>query len=52
MVLQAKEPLATHDDHPGGWNRSRPSTAPRLYAWLLAIAVVAVLAVGLHELYY
>lgn len=51
MVLQAKEPLATHD-HPGGWNQSRPSPAPRLYAWLFAIAVVALLAVGLHALYY
>jgi hypothetical protein len=51
MVLQAKEPDAIHD-HPGRWNRSRPSTAPRLFAWLFAIAVVAVLAVGLHALYY
>lgn len=38
--------------HPGGWNQSRPTAAPRLWAWLFAIAVVAAFAVGLHELYY
>ena len=36
----------------GGWGRSRQRTAPRLLAWLLAVAVVAVLAIGLHVLYY
>jgi hypothetical protein len=51
MVLHAREPRAI-DDHPGGWGRSRQSTKPRLFAWLFAIAVVAVLALGLHELYY
>jgi len=39
-------------DHPGGWSQSRPTKAPRLLAWLLAIGVVAVLAIGLHALYY
>ncbi len=51
MLLRARD---DHDfrDHPGGWGRSRQSTAPRLLAWVLAIAVVAVLAIGLHVLYY
>jgi len=39
-------------DHPGGWNRSRRTTAPRLTAWLSAIGVVAALAAGLYALYY
>jgi hypothetical protein len=51
MLLRAKNHQDLHD-HPGGWGRSRQSTAPRLLAWLFAIAVVAVLAIGLHELYY
>ncbi len=51
MLLRAKD----HPDlrnHPGGWSSSRQSTAPRLLAWLFAVAVVAVLAVVLHVLYY
>ena len=51
MLLRAKDQRDLHD-HPGGWGRSRRSTAPRLLAWLFAVAVVAVLAIGLHELYY
>ena len=51
MVLHAKEARRL-DDHPGGWNRSHQSSTPRLFAWVLAIAVVGVLAVGLHALYY
>jgi hypothetical protein len=51
MALHAREHRPIQD-HPGGWERSRSSTAPRLYAWLFAIAVVAVLVVVLHELYY
>jgi hypothetical protein len=39
-------------DRPGGWSRSRPSRGLRLTPWLLAIGVVAVLAIGLHALYY
>jgi hypothetical protein len=54
MLLRAKDHPALHDDHPGGWARSRPTNAPRqrLVAWLCAIAVVAVLAITLHALYY
>jgi hypothetical protein len=51
MLLRARDHQAVHD-HPGGWSQSRQATAPRLLAWLFAIAVVAVLAVGLHALYY
>lgn len=51
MVLHAKQPRSL-DDHPGGWNRSSHSSTPRLFAWVFAIAVVGVLAVGLHALYY
>lgn len=38
-------------DHPGGWSRSRPARGPRVIAWVLAVGVVAVLAIGLHALY-
>ncbi len=51
MLLRARDDRDLHD-HPGGWGRSRQNTAPRLLAWLFAIAVVAVLAIGLHVLYY
>ena len=51
MLLRARDDHDLHD-HPGGWARSRQSTAPRLLAWVLAVAVVAVLAIGLHVLYY
>jgi hypothetical protein len=51
MLLRTKDHRDLHD-HPGGWGRSRQSTAPRLVAWVFAIAVVAVLAISLHVLYY
>jgi hypothetical protein len=51
MLLRAKDHQDLHD-HPGGWGRSSQSTAPRLIAWLFAIAMVAVLTVGLYVLYY
>jgi hypothetical protein len=51
MLLRAKDHRALRS-HPGGRGRARQSTAPRLAAWLFAIAVVAVLAIGLHVLYY
>jgi hypothetical protein len=51
MSLRAKSHRALHD-HPGGWSRSRESTAPGLVAWVFAIAVVAVLAIGLYVLYH
>jgi hypothetical protein len=51
MLLRAKEDRDLHD-HPGGWGHSRQSSAPRLLAWLFAVAVVAVLAIGLYVLYY
>jgi hypothetical protein len=51
MLLRARDDHDLHE-HPGGWGRSRQRTAPRLLAWVLAIAVVAVLAIGLHVLYY
>ena len=51
MSLRARSHRALND-HPGGWSRSRESSAPRLIAWVFAIAVVAVLAIGLHILYY
>jgi hypothetical protein len=31
--------------------RSPPSAVPRLTAWLFAVIVVALLAVGMHALY-
>jgi hypothetical protein len=52
VLLRAKDPPALHDDHPGGWGRSRQSSKPRLAAWLFAVAVVAVLTIALHILYY
>ncbi|HLB97536.1 MAG TPA: hypothetical protein VJK90_07730, partial [Acetobacteraceae bacterium] len=51
MLPRARDDHDLHE-HPGGWGRSRQRTAPRLFAWLLAVAVVAVLAIGLHVLYY
>jgi hypothetical protein len=51
MPLRATGDRDLHD-HPGGWGRSRHGTSPRLLAWLFAVAVVGVLAVGLHVLYY
>jgi len=51
MLLRARDDHDLHD-HPSGWGHSRQSTAPRLLAWVLAVAVVAVLAIGLHVLYY
>jgi hypothetical protein len=51
MLLRAKSDRR-HHEHPGGWGRSRQSTAPRFGAWLFAVAVVAALAIGLHALYF
>ena len=51
MLLRAKNHRALRS-HPAARDRSRHSTAPSLVAWLFAIAVVAVLAIGLHVLYY
>jgi len=51
MLLRARDDHDLHE-RPGGWGRSRQSTAPRLLAWVVAVAVVAVLAVGLHVLYH
>ena len=51
MLLHAKDHRRLRE-HPGGWDRSRQTTAPRFGAWLFAIAVVAALAIGLHVLYH
>jgi type VI protein secretion system component VasF len=51
MLLRAKDHRALRS-HPAARDRPRQSTAPRLAAWLFAVGVVAVLAIGLHALYH